>query len=125
MPELRTARENARRLCEVELVAQASRMLHSGSCGTRLVWVLIVGRCRAEHSRLAFFIAGLCPIWPLGQRTLTGTGPFSPLVGQRLCAVGAATGWGSGAVRSAASKRLRATAATGVVQGLRFVGAFG
>ena len=35
---------------------------------------------------------GLCPIWPLGQRTLPGTGPFSPLVGQRLCAVGAATG---------------------------------
>ena len=35
---------------------------------------------------------GLCPIWPLGQRTLSGTGPFSPLVGQRLCAVGAATG---------------------------------
>ena len=35
---------------------------------------------------------GLCPIWPLGQRTLAGTGPFSPLVGQRLCAVGAATG---------------------------------
>ena len=37
---------------------------------------------------------GLCPIWPLGQRTLSGTGGpcFSPLVGQRLCAVGAATG---------------------------------
>ena len=35
---------------------------------------------------------GLCLIWPLGQRTLSGTGPFSPLVGQRLCAVGAATG---------------------------------
>ena len=35
---------------------------------------------------------GLCPIWPLGQRTLSGTGPLSPLVGQRLCAVGAATG---------------------------------
>ena len=37
-------------------------------------------------------VMGLCPIWPLGQRTLPGTGPFSPLVGQRLCAVGAATG---------------------------------
>ena len=37
-------------------------------------------------------VMGLCPIGPLGQRTLSGTGPFSPLVGQRLCAVGAATG---------------------------------
>ena len=41
-------------------------------------------------------VMGLCPIWPLGQRTLAGTGPFSPLVGQRLCAVGAATGGGLG-----------------------------
>ena len=37
-------------------------------------------------------VTGLCPIWPLEQRALPGTGPFSPLVGQRLCAVEAATG---------------------------------
>ena len=44
-----------------------------------------------NQSLAAEQVMGLCPIGPLGQRTLSGTGPFSPLVGQRLCAVGAAT----------------------------------